>query len=184
MSPLVAHNLRFDIRMLCQELRRWDIPLKGNKVHIPLARTKRWFSYSLHVFRSSVHCDTIAANIPAGHMPLMTLPRILVLIRSLSGTLSSYHVSFSAKFSSWDGIPSSSHRRMHGALVDAEICARIYQRMTEIPHVPLKQEERVTLLASSSSSSSLSSWMNQLVMNALVTVHSPHSYLFEEKLRK
>jgi hypothetical protein len=34
-APLVAHNSRFDMRMLCQELRRWDLPLNDNKVSNP-----------------------------------------------------------------------------------------------------------------------------------------------------
>jgi len=85
-SPLVAHNARFDIRMLCQEVRRWGLGLNSNKVFC---------------------------------------------------TLRYHRLKFPGKPSSLDDIASYFHidqvieRRTHGALVDAEICARIYQKFLD-----------------------------------------------------
>lgn len=85
-SPLVAHNSRFDMRMLCQELRRWDIPMHGNKVFCTLRYYRAKYpgmAYSLDDLASHFRIDQII------------------------------------------------ERRTHGALVDAEICARVYQKFLD-----------------------------------------------------
>lgn len=101
-SPLIAHNmrfslgpfpvsrwllvtedpsLRFDIRMLCQELRRWDLPLKNNKV-CSSRKLDIHHQFTQHLCcRSFVRCVTFGANTHNLDMPLMTCPSFSVSIR-------------------------------------------------------------------------------------------------------
>lgn len=97
-SPLVAHNADFDMRMLCQDLDRYQLPLPGNSVFCTMRYEKR---------RGARSTYTLSACANARKIPLP--------------------------------------ERLHGALVDAELCACLFMAIVDSLSASVQQDKENAL---------------------------------------